>query len=52
MKKKIYTTPILEELSVDDIQLLAGSNNTGGGKDLEEGEGSDPDPDKDDRDGE
>ena len=25
MKKKIYTTPILEELSVDDIQLLAGA---------------------------
>ena len=28
MKKKIYTPPILEELSVDDIQLLAGSGNS------------------------
>ena len=52
MKKKIYTPPILEELSVDDIQLLAGSNNTGGGKDLEAGEGGDPNPDEDDRTGE
>jgi len=29
MKKKIYTPPILEELSVDDMQLLAGSGNSG-----------------------
>ena len=41
MKKAIYTPPHLEKLSVDDMQLLAGSNNTGGGGDLDSrGDGS------------
>ena len=30
MKKAIYTPPHLEELSVEDMQLLAGSNNDTG----------------------
>jgi len=42
MKKTIYTPPHLEELSVEDMQLLAGSDITGGGGDLEysRGDGS------------
>jgi len=48
MKKKIYTPPHLEELSVDDIQLLAGSNNTGGAGGLKPGAGSNPNPDEED----
>ena len=44
MKKKIYTPPILEELSVDDIQLLAGAGSvTAEPKPWESG-GGDPDP--------
>ena len=44
MKKKIYTPPILEELSVDDIQLLAGSVNgaEASGPGSEPGVGNDP----------
>ena len=44
MKKKIYTPPILEGLSVDDIQLLAGSVNgvEASGPGSEPGVGNDP----------
>lgn len=46
MKKKNYVSPTMEELSVEDMQLLAHSEqNTGTGSDYEEGEG-DPNPDE------
>ena len=51
MKKKIYTTPILEELSVDDIQLLAGAGSvTAEVEPWQPGEG-DPDLGRDEQDG-
>jgi len=40
MKKKNYTPPILEELKVDDMQLLAGSNNSASAGGTQDGEGT------------
>ena len=45
MKKAIYTPPIMEELKVDDMQLLAGSENTGTASDFGPG-GGQPDPER------
>jgi len=52
MKKKNYTPPIMEELKVDDMQLLAGSKNTGGAGGFGDGGGDgNPDEDASDRNG-
>ncbi|MBO6187134.1 MAG: hypothetical protein J6O23_01360 [Prevotella sp.] len=40
MKKAIYTPPHLEELKVDDMKLLAGSNNSASAGGTQGGEGN------------